>query len=348
MTNHPHRLAKDLRPLQHLITAGKIYPEAWQKFDMFRAMRGKDGLSDWPEWCYCPLAAAYAIVSGGGNNRVALGDAKHIAGLGALAAWRVSQSVYRFDPALAAALAETEVDRLPVEVLYRLPEWCVYIETPGLAWGGSVLQGFFAHLEHDAVSGRPELRLLLDVDEDDHPNLIGVPLHINTETLDEAVAAMLAESKRQMFDQGKTMIASAMPTEMAGWMAGQVRPLLGMLLYLCSEQPDVEGGMPQRPVPTRTKKGWRLFPPDTPRVVTVGSRIGAALREAYLDEQIGSMEDFSGERWRPRPRPHIRRAHWHTFLTGPGRSVGVLRWLPPLGINIDLGEIPATVRDLKL
>jgi len=25
-------------------------------------------LPDWPEWCYCPLAGAYAVVSGGGSN----------------------------------------------------------------------------------------------------------------------------------------------------------------------------------------------------------------------------------------------------------------------------------------
>ncbi len=38
------------------------YPGAWMQFDHFRAARGKE-LSDWPDWCWCPLSAAYAIVS---------------------------------------------------------------------------------------------------------------------------------------------------------------------------------------------------------------------------------------------------------------------------------------------
>ena len=28
-------------------------------------------------------------------------------------------------------------------------------------------------------------------------------------------------------------------------------------------------------------------------------------------------------------RPHIRRAHWHTFLMGAGREKRILKWLPP-------------------
>ena len=71
MTNHQKRSKHQPRPLAHLTVAGKIYPQAWQQFDVFRQMRGKDGFDNWPEWCYCPLAAAYAIVSGGGDNRVA-------------------------------------------------------------------------------------------------------------------------------------------------------------------------------------------------------------------------------------------------------------------------------------
>ena len=32
-------------------------------------------------------------------------------------------------------------------LLYRPPEWCVDIETPGRIWEGRTLHGFWAHLE---------------------------------------------------------------------------------------------------------------------------------------------------------------------------------------------------------
>jgi hypothetical protein len=58
------------RPRQHLAAAGKRHPGAWRKYDSFRQDLGRDGFPGWPEWCYCPLAGAYAIVSGGGDARI--------------------------------------------------------------------------------------------------------------------------------------------------------------------------------------------------------------------------------------------------------------------------------------
>jgi hypothetical protein len=76
----------------------------------------------------------------------------------------VTQGVYRFDPTVLDALWETPVTGdIPTEVLYHLPEWCVYVNTPGKTWQGGSLHGFFAHLEHDVDDKRTELRFVLDV-----------------------------------------------------------------------------------------------------------------------------------------------------------------------------------------
>ncbi len=77
----------DIRPLMHLRAAGGLYPDAWKTTDDFRASRGVD-LPDWPDWCFTPLATAYAIVSGGGDNRVSLDTAGDVGRLAALSAWR--------------------------------------------------------------------------------------------------------------------------------------------------------------------------------------------------------------------------------------------------------------------
>ncbi|WP_295430181.1 hypothetical protein [uncultured Thiodictyon sp.] len=53
-----------------------------------------------------------------------------------------------FDPTVAAAVAGTPLaGDLPNDLRYRLPEWCVSIETPGRTWEGRTLHGFWVHLE---------------------------------------------------------------------------------------------------------------------------------------------------------------------------------------------------------
>ncbi|MGA8833974.1 MAG: hypothetical protein ACLQT6_05415 [Desulfomonilaceae bacterium] len=55
---------------------------------------------------------------------------------------------------------------LPVEILFRLPLWCVYSEVPeGITLGGTLLFSFFVHLEDDQNGGEPELRIPADTNE---------------------------------------------------------------------------------------------------------------------------------------------------------------------------------------
>jgi hypothetical protein len=119
----------------HLIAAGRLYPKAWRQADQLRADRGKSGLPTWPSWCYLPMAAWYAIVSGG-KGRLGLDRIGDVGRLAALGSWRGTQGVYRFDQDLYEAVRATPIEcDLPAEILYRLPEWCVYVETPGTGDG---------------------------------------------------------------------------------------------------------------------------------------------------------------------------------------------------------------------
>ncbi|MFG5410339.1 hypothetical protein ABXN37_22405, partial [Piscinibacter sakaiensis] len=124
MTQFPKRTH---RARMILDAVGRAYPTAWTAGDHFRSQRGPG--FDWPDWCYLPLAGAYAVVSGGGDNRVPLLSSHHVGILGAMMAWRMGQQIMRFDPALYRPLAETPISGdLPTALLYRLPVWCVYIE----------------------------------------------------------------------------------------------------------------------------------------------------------------------------------------------------------------------------
>lgn len=210
--SQPQFHRRTCRPRDAVEQASRDYPGAWGVLDQFRADRGQQGLPDWPAWCYLPMAAAYAVVSGGGPRRVAPERAGDVARLAALAAWRMTQGIYRFDPAVFDAVRSTPVaGDIPADVLYRLPEWCVYIETPGM------------------------------------------------------------------------------------------------------------------------------------------QALGAALRRAYQAEQTGGG-DAAGEH--AGPRPHIRRAHWHGYWSGPrdGARRYDLRWMPPIAVAMGEAtpaDLPAVVRAVR-
>jgi len=179
----------ECRPRQHLAAIARAYPNAWRQVDELRALRGRDGFPDWPDWCFLPVAGAYVIVAGGGDRRVPLERIADVASVSALAAWRVSQGIYRFDPDLYQAIVSTELNgELPADLLTRLPEWCVYIELQG----SPGLHGFFVHLERDVDTLQMELRLLLDFDT----GLLPMPLHLGQWDLVTALEEMVRETRK--------------------------------------------------------------------------------------------------------------------------------------------------------
>lgn len=332
------------RPRDAVEQLSRDYPGAWAALDQFRADKGRNGLPDWPAWCYLPMAASYAVVSGGGAGRVSIDRAGDVARLAALSAWRMTQGIYRFDPAVFGAVRDTPVaGDIPADVLYRLPEWCVYVETPGMQAFGGALHGCWVHLESDANNGRVELRLLLDGDGRPLP----VPLHLGPWQLVESISKMMNESAAQLLAHG----GAPMPRGVAGPLRELVEPIVSLVLYLCSQASEIGDGSrrPGNPEPKRTKRGWRMFQADRPTTWDVGMRLGAALRRAYQAEQSGATA-LGGEH--AGPRPHIRRAHWHGYWSGPreGDRRYALRWLPPIAVATG-GDghdgMPAVVRPVR-
>lgn len=297
------------RPKRLLIDIGRRYPGCWRLFDEFRRDKGVDG-PDWPDYCYAPIAVAYAIVSGGYEDRIGIHNVGDVGKLGALAAWRMTQIVYRFDDDLYAQLISgAPTGDIPAELLRHLPQWCVYIESPGLMFGDIPLIGFFSHIEYDIDTGRDELRFVFDTGSE----LIPYQIHLGKWAIDEAIDRMLDVSKAQAVLHGHTVLRQhVMP----------IKPLLisavNLLLYLCSDKPDIAGELPKNPKPKSVKKQGRramhLFAAEKTSVIDVGVRIGSALRATR--DAAGEPGDGS----HASPRGHIRSAHWHTYQAFSNRK----------------------------
>lgn len=126
--------------------------------------------------------------------------------------------------------------------------------------------------------------------------------------------------------------------------------LVSLLLYLCSETLELGDGtsLPVRPQPKRTHRGVRMMPARRPVRWEVGTRLGAALRTAWQATDEPSESRVTRGGGHASPRAHIRRAHWHTILSGrrqsPTRS---LRWLPPIPVNVtDHDDLVRTIRPI--
>ncbi|WP_157266532.1 AcrVA2 family anti-CRISPR protein [Azohydromonas aeria] len=320
------------------------HPDLWRRLDVVRARRGEIPKTTreaiWPAWCFIPSHLVLHEIEAELRARgISAADAVNQATmLTLLGAWRPSQGVYRFDPDVYRALIDTEVrGDIPHNVLTRLPEWCVFIETPGMDVGQGApdpLTGAFVGLDPGHAPGQP----------DTHPHLLIT--FLARDTLDSVAIALgpwslpeCVERAVRQLDPGYTL-----PPEALARVMRQVMPILSLTLYLCTDAPDLGGEMPQRPEPVKTKRGPRLFPPQKPREWDVAVRIGGAIRAAHAARR---EPEITIDGSRAPMRPHVRAAHWHGVWTGPrtGPRRFKLNWLPPIPVNIeDPAKLPTVIR----
>jgi hypothetical protein len=262
----------------------------------------------------------------------------------ALITWRVTQGVYRFDSEVFDALSNVPITgEIPFEVLLRLPEWCVYIETPGFLVDDSsaVIYGVWVYV--DAVDERQaKLVFVLDTAGECSFSI----------DLKPGTAKDWAEANTNECARLSQIAMSALSTERT-FLTTFLERFLPFLLYICSQNAEFGTGpvRPTNPKAKRVKGGERLFPPERVTTWDVGIRMGSALRKA----RARAADGFPGEVHQSH-RGHIRCAHWHGFRTGPmkGKDGSVIptcdrrmevRWMPPLAIKLtDVQDLPTTIR----
>ncbi|MBK5962773.1 hypothetical protein CCR95_01320 [Thiocystis minor] len=219
-------------------------------------------------------------------------------------------------------------------VVDRLLSWGVYLETPDLSFSGIPIIGVYASLEHDLRDGYAELRLLLD---SEHPDLhlLPVPLRLGH--------GSLLASANATHDVAWNRAVTDFPDKVACFEnidpaqdARDLAPILALLLYLCADEADDQ--RPSRPRLVKTRAQGRLMiVPDQVSYWEVGERLGAAMRLARAD----APGEAGAPATQTRPRPHWRRAHWHTFWTGrvtasaPHMCDGCLRFQSVSTVRID-------------
>lgn len=302
-------IAPDITPLKFLRNFSSMHPGVWDKVEKLKSTRGTTS-PDWPNWCFLPVEGCGVIAK---SYPPVFPNVAHT--IAALSAWRLSKSVYVFDEDVFSALLSTPFNgNIPVDILLRLPEWCVYIDMQQLRCH---LKGFFAYNTFVAkCDHQPDTRylcLLVLYQE----SFVCTEIRLDNADIESALNEQHYHSCRSQqthIDQDIEMKKQVFAT------------ILPYLLYLCSDAPEIVDRehpeqKPSFPHPKKTLKGWRWFEAKKTRILNVGDATGEALRNAY--QQTAPTGG--------RKSPHIRRAHWHGYWTGPrdGEREFKYNWLPP-------------------
>ena len=317
-----------------LENVSKKWPDVFDLIDIFVKAK-HEGEYAWPDWCFLPISAWIAIAERWHEGEPRMQTVSRMAEIVAPCTWRYTQGVYEFDPDIYTELMASDfTGKLPSESLLRLPEWCVYIKTPLLSDADGDIEGFFAFLESDYNTKRKELRMYLD--RVGRETMEPIVLHLGDWTLDESIERMLEVSIDNLNRQGVDADFLDAKAEFAH-MRALAKQLLPLVLYLCTEEPEIEDRdvpdwTPHNPVPKKVRGEFRMMPAKKPHHYMLGSKTGAMLRKAR-------KEAFEHEPTGRTVTPHIRKAHWHGFWTGPRKGPQainqrfVLKWLPPIFVQ---------------
>lgn len=128
-------------------------------------------------------------------------------------------------------------------------------------------------------------------------------------------------------------------------MRDQLAQALLFAAYISSAQPDIVENPEQKAIYRLATDKLRYA---SLRKWDVGVRYA---KEKKRSEQSASASTVTGTTSHRPVRPHIRKAHWHTYCVGPGRTERRVLWLSPITVGLheedDTDNVPVVVRELE-
>lgn len=273
--------------------------------------------------------------------------------LAAMNAWYYTKHIYEIDNFLAQELIKTPFDGVvPLEALKKFPNFGIYIKCnlpellPKDREDGRFL-GFFCSLAARNI-GKNGVDSLIFVTHLGHPpeyprylyqdsawgEPISMPIYGENRTIQSHFEQSIEQNKHLVLQRFSDLSLGAW--DLRG--IEVCKKLINIVLYLCSTNLDVIDKSPNveihpfKPVTRKNVLGkFQILPALKPKIMSVGENISVALKkEAQLYK--GSTSPV---------RPHVRRAHWHGYWTGPrmGERDFILKWIPPTLVGAHNGYV---------
>lgn len=237
--------------------------------------------------------------------------------------WRKSKQVFRMDRALYDDLIETEDYDIPMTALH-LPYPCIYIDVSSGLLGDDV-DGCF--VLHDVLDEEPQPSTFFSFTFISKQAVLQYS-NIFITSLDSA-----GKTVRQVYDE--YFLGSIVSEEM-------YRNIFLILTYLSADNCDVieNENQKQHYHPGQSIK-------DAVREIRqwdVGVRYAQTKRTAATHHDTGIIHNVAFKQ-----RPHVRKAHWHLYWTGPGRTIPKVNWIAPCLINAnEKTQLPIVIHTSKM
>ncbi len=291
--------------------------------------RKETGISN----CYVSMSYIFESLS----KEVELKDAISVASAVAVTAWSFTKEVYQFDKDLEAALDKTVTadTKVPMDVLCKLPQWCIAVECQSF----KDTDGFLAYVDVDPKEGTTLLLMLESTKVLKGKHTMSVfPFKISEgQTIREAVLRMGVDAavavKRAKLRDASVLFDEGPAEDAFTELEAELCVAVSRILYIVSDKPDIGGHEPMysKPYKTRLKGGGTSFlVPKDPKIIKTGFEVAKGIRAFNLVAKSG----YSGERGGN--APHIRAAHWHGFWSGKRDSderTYKVKWLAPIFVN---------------
>jgi hypothetical protein len=344
------------RPEIILRRNARANPDLWSLLQRNLALREKDG-GCWPEYVHTPYQVARKTVRIAYAGRPEMSEESiddSAYRLMALSAWSRAKGVYTFDPTLYHAIVESPYDgSVSIDVLSRIPEPCLYIRTPGVLLHGRQVEGVFACIDHDPAEHIDWLVLVADTDFGD--GLIPTTFPIGGSTIQETAFDLAEELVGAMAGSDEFGLSSNDLKAIAGEIISVYGPVISMLMYLCSEAPEIQGlggekfvrvagrpgashvsgqdarnGSDRRSDRNGSDRKVDHTPVLSSRKWLVGAQVGQEMRRFAHAIDIEASRAALGKSG---SMPRVRRASW---IVEPSNQGGhcTLRWMPPRRVDL--------------
>lgn len=260
-----------------------------------------------------------------------IGEARHIAHVAyTVSAWMKSMQSYSISKELAADLFSMDDLSFPISELH-LPFPVIYLDLeplqePFAGQGRGRLLGLYIMVDEVPYGENMFVSfcsiVVLGLDSSNNYFYGGVAFDYYPAHMEKSLEETLEMQTKNLPEQKKYL----------QW-------ALLFAAYLSSKEPEIVENENQK----------RIFhPSEKPKYSAVrkwdvGVRYMKERQNLYHQRETGNKE--TGKR--NSPRPHMRKAHWHTYRIGPGKKERMVRWIPPVTVGLEKGrneELPVTIR----
>lgn len=296
-----------------------------------------------------------------------------------LSYWEQYKQAYLFDEDFVNELMQsTDVD-IPVKALKRLPYNCYYLDFHHInRWkpfiGAFVYVGFENIGFEDPNGLMPNITILritepMEPEQEemifsayfDHSDMLqnhmltlSDPKEDHNDSPIRTLNPMIHFDETYQFDSKRTALnlqkrKVQLSTFEEQDLHGFLQFIFQTMLYLASNEPDIQPSTKQKYMYTGTSSSHKE---DNPlKLYDVGVRYGNMIRIHQKSNPTSSPSDAIIKDLSNKPKRHItshmRKAHWHTYWTGKGRTIPVVKWIPPTFICGDSSTLPVTIHKVK-